>query len=99
MVFGGFVSVLFALPIGNKNSLYDKGKLDDIVKAYSLSGGVMSFLLYLLSNSSDASKFFFLPYRYWEFAFGAYVGAPDKPRGAEFMALTQKLLIIGTFDH
>jgi hypothetical protein len=75
VVFGGFVSVLFALPIGNKNSLYDKGKLDDIVKAYSLSGGVMSFLLYLLSNSSDASKFFFLPYRYWEFAFGAYVAA------------------------
>ena len=28
-----------------------------------------------------------------------YYGAPDKPRGAEFMALTQKLLIIGTFDH
>ncbi len=27
------------------------------------------------------------------------IGAPDKPRGAEFMALTQKLLIIGTFDH
>ena len=28
-----------------------------------------------------------------------FLGAPDKPRGAEFMALTQKLLIIGTFDH
>ena len=27
------------------------------------------------------------------------LGAPDKPRGAELMALTQKLLTIGTFDH
>ena len=27
------------------------------------------------------------------------MGAPDKPRGAELMALTQKLLTIGTFDH
>ena len=43
-----------------------------VLKIIIIWGGLASFLLFLLDNSSQAAKFFLFPYRYWEFAFGAY---------------------------
>ncbi len=47
-----------------------------IVKSLDLTiavGGVISFLLYISCDISDAAKFFLFPCRYWEFAAGAYI--------------------------